>query len=88
MKTKYTKPLKTNKSKDIEIATLADKLSNMRSIFKDYEIEKEKLWEKFNAGRELQHWYYKSIAESLYQVRDTKEYREYKDLIKKVFEIR
>ena len=35
--------LKTNKSKDIEIATLADKLSNMRSIFKDYEIEKEKL---------------------------------------------
>ncbi|MEJ8767505.1 HD domain-containing protein [Oceanobacillus sp. HCA-5259] len=80
--------LKTNKSKYIEIATLADKLSNMRSIFKDYEIEKEKLWEKFNAGRELQHWYYKSIAESLYQVRGTKEYREYKDLIKKVFEIR
>lgn len=78
--------LKTNTSKDVEIATLADKLSNMRSIFKDYEIEKEKLWDKFNAGKESQYWYYNSIAESLYQVRDTNEYREYKDLIKKTFE--
>src|SRR5690625_1704628 len=78
--------LKTNTSKDVEIATLADKLSNMRSIFKDYEVEKEKLWDKFNAGKESQYWYYNSIAESLYQVRDTNEYREYKDLIKKTFE--
>ncbi|WP_277674256.1 HD domain-containing protein [Piscibacillus halophilus] len=78
--------LKTNTAKGVEIATLADKLSNMRSIFKDYEVEKEKLWDKFNAGKESQHWYYNSIAESLYQVRDTNEYREYRDLIKKTFE--
>lgn len=78
--------LKVNKSKGVEIATLADKLSNMRSILKDYEVEKEQLWSKFNAGKEQQHWYYNSIAESLYQVRDTNEYREYKGLIKKVFE--
>ena len=77
--------LKSNKSKGVEIATLADKLSNMRSIFRDYEMHKEKLWDKFNAGKESQHWYYNSIAESLSQVRDTNEYREYKDLIKKTF---
>ncbi len=78
--------LQTNTSKGVEIATLADKLSNMRSIFKDYEVEKEKFWDKFNAGKELQHWYYKSIAESLCQVRDTNEYKEYRDFIKKTFE--
>lgn len=78
--------LKTNKSKGVEIATLADKLSNMRSIFKDYEVDKERLWDKFNAGKESQHWYYNSIAESLSQVKETNEYREYKDLIKKTFE--
>ncbi|NLJ94150.1 MAG: bifunctional (p)ppGpp synthetase/guanosine-3',5'-bis(diphosphate) 3'-pyrophosphohydrolase [Clostridiaceae bacterium] len=77
--------LKSNQSKDVEIATLADKLSNMRSIFRDYEKQKDKLWDKFNAGKESQHWYYSSIAESLSQVQGTDEYREYVDLIKKTF---
>lgn len=80
--------LTINGSKGVEIATLADKLSNIRSIFRDYEVQGEKLWEKFNAGKELQHWYYNSIAESLSQVKHTKEYKEYRDLIKKVFEMK
>ncbi len=77
--------LKSNQSKGVEIATLSDKLSNMRSICRDYEVQKEKLWDKFNAGKESQHWYYNSIAESLHQVKDTNEYKEYRDLIKSVF---
>ncbi len=78
--------LKSNNSKGVEIATLADKLSNMKSIFRDYELQGEKLWKKFNAGKELQYWYYNSIAESLFQVKNTNEYEEYKNLIKKTFE--
>lgn len=74
-----------NKSKSIEIAVLADKLSNMRSIAKDYEVHQEKLWDRFNAPKELQHWYYQSISESLSQVKDTKEYKEYKELIETTF---
>lgn len=77
--------LKSNQSKGVEIATLADKLSNMRSICRDYEVQKEKLWDKFNAGKESQYWYYNSIAESLHQVTDTNEYKEYRNLIKSVF---
>lgn len=77
--------LKSNTSKSVEIATLADKLSNMRSIYRDYAVLKEKLWDKFNAGKESQHWYYKSIAESFSQIKDTEEYREFKDLIEKTF---
>ena len=77
--------LQANESKAVEIAILSDKLSNMRSIHKEYQVKKDQLWEKFNAGKESQHWYYSTIADSLYQVRDTEEYKEYKELIKKTF---
>lgn len=78
--------LQSNESKSVEIAVLADKLSNMRSISNDYEEQKEKLWDRFNAAKESQYWYYNSIRESLSQVKETKQYREYKDLIEKTFE--
>lgn len=79
--------LYANKSIDVEIVTLADKLSNMRSIYKDYQIMGEQLWNKFNAGKEMQYWYYNSIAKAITQIQDTKEHKEYRDLINKVFNI-
>lgn len=77
--------LTANDSKSVEIAVLADKLSNMRSISKDYEFHQEKLWDRFNASKEFQYWYYHSIAESLSQVKDTQEYKEYKELVDNTF---
>lgn len=77
--------LKANKSIDIEIAVLADKLSNIRSIYRDYQLLQEKLWEKFNADKKWQHWYYRSIADALSQIRDTDEFKEYALLVKKTF---
>lgn len=77
--------LKMNKSKNVEIATLADKLSNMRAIYTDFIHDEDELWKKFNAGKESQHWYYSSIAKAFSQVKDTKEYREYKQLIELIF---
>jgi len=77
--------LQSNDSKGFEIAVLADKLSNMRSISKDYEDHQETLWDRFNAAKESQYWYYHSIAASLSQVTDTKEYREYEELIETTF---
>lgn len=77
--------LHANKSVDVEIATLADKLSNMRSIYKDYQIMGEELWNKFNAGKDLQHWYYSSIGKAITQIQDTNEYKEYQELVNKVF---
>jgi len=85
-KTDTIRLLKENESRAIEIATLADKLSNMRSISKDYDVQKESIWDKFNAGKESQYWYYNAIAESLTQVQATNEYKEFKDLIQKTFE--
>lgn len=77
--------LKENHTWEVEVATLADKLSNMRSIARDFERQKEALWDKFNAGKESQHWYYASIAAAFSKVTETAEYKEYKNLIDKIF---
>lgn len=77
--------LQANTNKSVEIATLADKLSNMRAIASDYEQQGEQLWDRFNAGKEAQHWYYSAIATSLTQLSETKPYQEYAALVEKTF---
>ncbi|MDA2935157.1 HD domain-containing protein [Acidobacteria bacterium AH-259-D05] len=41
----------------------ADKLHNAREILRDYQKLGEKLWDRFNAGKEDQLWYYRSLVE-------------------------
>ena len=68
---------------------LADKLANMRSIHKDHKEVGEKLWERFNAGKEKQAWYYGKMVESLAYVQEdedaTRYYNELKILYGEVF---
>ena len=52
-------------SEDIRAVVSADKLHNIRSIIRDYEKVGEEVWERFNAGREQQKWYYTNVVESL-----------------------
>lgn len=74
--------LENNKDIDLEIVTLADKLSNLRSIYKDYKILGEDLWKKFNVKEKGKHaWYYKSIGENIKQLNDSREYGEYVELL-------
>jgi (p)ppGpp synthase/HD superfamily hydrolase len=47
---------------DVRLVCCADKLSNLRSMFADRDAVGEKLWERFNAGKEDIQWYYKGIA--------------------------
>lgn len=42
----------------------ADKLDNARAIKQDYEKHGEPFWNRFNAGKEEQKWYYQSLAEA------------------------
>jgi (p)ppGpp synthase/HD superfamily hydrolase len=44
--------------------SLADKLYNARAILSDYELEGERVWQRFNrrAGRDGQLWYYDELA--------------------------
>jgi (p)ppGpp synthase/HD superfamily hydrolase len=54
--------------KEIRVVACADKLHNIRSIVKDYEQQGDAVWDRFNAGKEHQAWYYKNIVESLGQM--------------------
>lgn len=49
-------------SLDQLLVSCADKLDNLRSIVHDHERIGEAVWYRFNASKEKQSWYYRSIA--------------------------
>lgn len=58
--------LKSSKDIGVKMLWLADKLSNMRSIARNYSENGSKIWETFHQKDPEKHrWYYKSIAEQL-----------------------
>ncbi len=77
--------LKTE-SKETKLVCLADKLSNLRSIYVDFLNVGNKLWERFNASKENIKWYYESIADALKDdFKDFDTWNELKKLIEKTF---
>lgn len=75
-------------SKEIQMIGLADKLSNMRDIDRDYPEFGEELWNRFRMkDKKIIGWYYKSIRDSLKEsMGDTGAYKEYCSLVDKNFE--
>lgn len=73
-------------TKEEQIICLADKLSNMRAIYRDYNRLDEKLWERFNQKDKNEHfWYYGGIADRLTCLKETEAYKEYVELLSKTF---
>lgn len=65
---------------------LADKLSNIRSIYRDHQTLGDALWDRFHEKRPTeQGWYYKSLVTALSDQSHTLAYQEYKLLVEKVF---
>src|SRR5688500_12897967 len=52
-------------SKSAKLVSAADKLHNARSILKDYRIEGEALWSRFNGEKEGTLWYYRQLVTAL-----------------------
>jgi GTP pyrophosphokinase len=52
---------------DARRVSCADKLHNARSILRDYRLEGERLWDRFNAPPEEQLWYYRALVEAFQQ---------------------
>ncbi len=50
---------------EVKLLVLADKLSNLRSMAADYRLIGEKLWERFNASKEMQSRYYSASIDAL-----------------------
>lgn len=86
-KLKQINELKENNSKVILIA-FADKMANLTEMDSDYQLEKEKLWERFNRGKKEQYWYYlefyKIFKESKYF--SQRQLVRYKDVLANLFE--
>lgn len=72
---------------EIQMIGLADKLSNMRDIDRDYPECGEDLWKRFRMkDKQVIGWYYKSVRDSLREVLQDKEaFKEYCQLIEKNF---
>ena len=72
---------------EVQMIGLADKLSNMRDIDRDYPIHGEKLWERFRMkDKATIGWYYKGVRDALADTfSGTNVYREYCRLVEKNF---
>lgn len=68
---------------------LSDKLANIRSMYKNYNEIGDKLWERFNAGKEKQEWYYGELVKALADLKEDKDakkhYAEFESLYLKCF---
>lgn len=75
----------------LKMLIMADKLANMRSIYKDYLVLGDVLWERFNAGVKQQAWYYGEITGALKDMQnDAKTAHYYLELVrlyKEVFDM-
>ena len=68
------------------IVWLGDKLANMRSIYRDWKIEGDAMWQRFNQKDvNQQAWYYRSIVKLTERLCDTSAWLEYKTLTELVF---
>lgn len=76
-------------SDEVQMLILADKLSNLRSIAHDYSELGDKVWDRFNASKEKQAWYYSGIQDALYDMQFQEDcrsaYWEFVGLFKDVF---
>lgn len=55
-------------SKSARLVSAADKLHTARSIMKDYRVEGEALWSRFNGGKEGTLWYYRALVDAFQSV--------------------
>lgn len=78
--------LKNTTDVGVLMVWLGDKLANIRSIYREFKVEGEAMWQKFNQKDvKEQAWYYTTIADLTKPLSDTSAWIEYKTLTELVF---
>lgn len=79
--------IRHTKDRGVKILWLADKLSNIRSFWREYQKHGDKIFEALNQkDKSKQAWYYRSIRDCLTgELSDTAAYREYDRLVNEIF---
>ena len=73
-------------SKEAKMISLADKLSNLRSIKKDLQENGDVIWTWFHQDKAKQTWYYRTIREQYTGLKSTAAWKQYDSLVKEIFE--
>ena len=71
---------------DAKIVALADKLSNIRAIYRDYRAIGDKVWDLFCVKDAAAHeWHFRGLARAFASLKGTFAYEEFLETIEKVF---
>jgi len=65
-----------NGTRSLKLLVMADKVSNLRALYKDAQELKDKVWERFNAPKEMQAWYYSKMIDALEEMQYGEDSRE------------
>ena len=78
--------LRTTDDVEVLMLWLGDKLSNVRTIYRDFLVEGHALWNRFHqSDTRVQAWYYRSVMRYTERLSHTIAWREYKTLVEKIF---
>ncbi len=78
--------LKNTKDMGVLMVWLGDKLANMRSLYRDWKVEGDAMWQRFNQkDARQQAWYYHSIVTLTQRLSNTSAWLEYKTLTELIF---
>lgn len=80
------KVLRDAEDEGVAILWLGDKLANIRSFYRHWRIDGDRIWQDFNQkDARKQAWYYRSIASYTSQLKDTAAWQEYNELVNIIF---
>jgi (p)ppGpp synthase/HD superfamily hydrolase len=78
--------LKTTDDMGVLMMWLGDKLSNIRTIYRDFRVEGDGVWKKFHqSDKTVQGWYYRSVMKYTERLSDTLAWNEYQTLVGLLF---
>ena len=72
----------------LKAIVFADKLSNILSLYDDYKVLGDKLYDRFNANKDMQAWYYGELLKSFTEYKEVLSavlVTEYETIYKKLF---
>ena len=80
----------SNADQRLKMLVLADKLANLRSMARDYKSQGESFWERFNAPKERQEWFYHQMVTALSELKNIPQtsaaYEEMQGIVEKIFD--
>lgn len=78
--------LKNTNDDAVLMLWIGDKLSNIRTIYRDFQVEGLDVWKKFHQSDvSVQAWYYRSIMKYTERLSNTLAWQEYKNIVELLF---